>query len=64
LSLSFLVGVEKAADSGGVFGAGLRTVDGKACTPCDFEVRDGDESGELVTVKRVRRLVGVGSSTF
>ena len=64
LSLFFLVGVKTAADSGGGFGAWLRTVDGEACTPRDVGFREGDESRELATVERVRRLVGVGSSTF
>jgi hypothetical protein len=67
LSLFFLVGVETAAGSGAGFRAGLRTLDGEgreACTARDVGFRDGDESGELATVERVRRLVGVGSSTF
>ena len=64
MSLFFLVGVETVADSGGGFGAGLRTVDGEACTPRDVVFLEGDESGELATVERVRRLVGVGSSPF
>ena len=65
MSPFFLFGVEKAADSGGRFIAGLRTVDGEACAaPCDLRFRDGDETGELGIVERVRRLVGVGSSAF
>ena len=64
MSLFLLVGVETAADPGGGFGAGLRTADGEACAPRDVGFREGDESGELATVERVRRLVGVGSSTF
>ena len=56
MSLLFLVGVEKTTDAGGV--------DGEECTPRDFGFRDGDKSGELATVERVRRLVAVGSSTF
>jgi len=64
LSLFFFVGVETAADAGGWFGARLRTVDGEACTPRKVRFREGDESGELAAVERVRRLVGVGSSTI